>query len=239
MIAPVEMQQKLAQVFSDRQAFVLTDVIQAAYSDLVRTSDFNELKEIVRDLAVAQKRTEQRVEELATAQEKLAIAQENLTIAQHGTELALQQLTRQVGGLSGRLDALAEQVGGLSDRMGGDLEDIAAIVLPDVLMREYGWRADVLPHTWQRWNGKEEEVDLFGQANDPARPDLPIWIVGEVKFNLTMKHLERFVKKVARARRHLQGEVFAVCFCYRVRPEVQRAVTAAGFRLVFAYGRIL
>jgi hypothetical protein len=145
MIAPVEMQQKLAQVFSDRQAFVLTDVIQAAYSDLVRTSDFNELKEIVRDLAVAQKRTEQRVEELATAQENLAIAQEKLataqeklTTAQHGTELALQQLSRQVGVLSGRLDNLAEQVGGLSDRMGGDLEDIAASVLPDVLMREYG-----------------------------------------------------------------------------------------------------
>jgi hypothetical protein len=29
-------------------------VIQAAYSDLVRTGDFNELKEIVHDLATAQ-----------------------------------------------------------------------------------------------------------------------------------------------------------------------------------------
>jgi hypothetical protein len=89
------------------------------------------------------------------------------------------------------------------------------------------------------WNGKEEEVDLFGQAHEPAQPNVPMWIVGEVKFNLTMKHFERFIKKVGRARRHLQGEIFAVCFCYRVRPEVQRAVLAAGLRLVFSHGRIL
>jgi hypothetical protein len=64
MIAPQEMQQRLAQVFNERQAVVLADVIKPAYSDLVRTSGFNESKEIVRELAAAQQRTEQALKKL-------------------------------------------------------------------------------------------------------------------------------------------------------------------------------
>jgi len=36
--------QKLEQVFEKRQAAVLAEVVEAAYTDLVKTSDFNELK---------------------------------------------------------------------------------------------------------------------------------------------------------------------------------------------------
>jgi len=94
MIAPVNVKQRLAHAFDEQQATILAEVIHEAYSDLVRTSDFNELKEIVRDLAVSQQRTEQRVEELATAQQR--------------TEVALQKLSRQVGGLSDRSCAVGE-----------------------------------------------------------------------------------------------------------------------------------
>ena len=96
-----------------------------------------------------------------------------------------------------------------------------------------------LARSWQKWNGAKEEIDLFGQVYDPARPDLPIWIVGEVKFNLTMKEVERFTRKVARARKNVEGAVVPLCFCYRARPEVQEAVQTAGMRLVFSYGRII
>ena len=41
------------------------------------------------------------------------------------------------------------------------------------------------------------------------------------------------------ARRHLVGEVFAVCFCYRARPEVQQRVRDAGIHLVFSYGKLV
>ncbi|MGB9870162.1 MAG: hypothetical protein ACPLYD_00660, partial [Anaerolineae bacterium] len=70
MLTQAEMLRKLGSVFEPKQARVLTEVITEAYSDLVRTRDFNELKEIVRELAEAQKRTEQRVEELAEAQKR-------------------------------------------------------------------------------------------------------------------------------------------------------------------------
>jgi hypothetical protein len=200
------MEEKLAQVFDRRQAVVLAEVIREAYSDLVRTSDFNELKAIVRDLALAQK-------ELAEAQKELAQAQKR-------TELALQRLSRQVGGLS--------------DRLGGDLEDTAYIVIHDVLEREYGWKVEPLRRDYLRWNGHEVELDLVGRAHDPKHPDRVITILGETKFNLTLKEVRRFARKVERVRAALAGECFPVCFCYRARPEVREAVRELGFHLIFS-----
>jgi len=225
MTAPTLMEEKLAQVFDRRQAVVLAEVIREAYSDLVRTSDFNELKAIVRDVALAQKelaeaqkRTEIRVEELAQAQKELAQAQKR-------TELALQRLSRQVGGLS--------------DRLGGDLEDTAYIVIHDVLEREYGWKVEPLRRDYLRWNGHEVELDLIGRAHDPKHPDRVITILGETKFNLTLKDVRRFARKVERVRAALAGECFPVCFCYRARPEVREAVRELGFHLIFSYGHLI
>lgn len=115
---------------------------------------------------------------------------------------------------------------------------MAYSVVHDVLQREYGWQLEPLARSWQHWNGSEEEIDLFGQARDPAQPDVPIYIVGEVKFNLTRKDVERFAEKVERARNYLAGTVFPLCFCYRARPEAQRAVQEAGFPLIFSHGRM-
>jgi HD-GYP domain-containing protein (c-di-GMP phosphodiesterase class II) len=182
-------------------------------------------EEQVRALAEAQQRTDERVSRLESAVERLAEAQRQTTVA--------------VAKLSKAVDRLQKQVGGLSETVGGDIEDIAYIVLHDVLKREFGWQVGVLERSWQRWNREPEEVNLFGQARDPARPGEAIWIVGEAKHNLTMQEVKRFIRQVDRARRHLVGHVFPVCFCYRARPEVQEVVREAGIRLVFSYGKLV
>ena len=225
MVNRTRMREKLGRVFVGQQAEVLSEVIYDAYHDLVRADDFNELKGIVKELAHAQQRTEQRVEDLAEAQ-------------QH-TEHALQQLTRQVDGLARQMGGLARQVGGMSDRMGGDLEEVAAIMIHDVLEREFGWQIDELDRAWQMWNSEEEEIDVFGQAHDPLRPDTTLWVVGEVKFNLTIRDVERFTVLLARAAGHLEGEIVPVCFSYRVRPAVREAIKMAGYHLVLSNGRIM
>ena len=274
MVNRTRMREKFGRVFVGQQAEVLSEVIYDAYHDLVRADDFNELKGIVKELAHAQQRTEQRVEDLAEAQQHLAEAQqrteqrvedlaeaqqhlaeaqqrteqrvEELAESQQHTEHALQQLTRQVDGLTRQVDGLARQmgglarqVGGMSDRMGGDLEEVAAIMIHDVLERELGWQIDELDRAWQMWNGEEEEIDVFGQAHDPLRPDTTLWIVGEVKFNLTMRDVERFTFLLARAAGHLEGEIVPVCFSYRVRPSVREATKMAGYHLVLSNGRML
>ncbi|MCP4378011.1 MAG: hypothetical protein GY794_17785, partial [bacterium] len=70
MLKEAALYRKFETVFEDRQAALLAETITEAYTDLVKTSDFNELKEIVHRLAQAQERTEARIESLAQAQER-------------------------------------------------------------------------------------------------------------------------------------------------------------------------
>ena len=183
-----------------------------------------DLAEAQQRTAEAQQRTEQRVGDLAEAQQRTAEAQQRTAEAQQRTEYAVQHLAREVGGLS--------------NRMGGDLEDVAAIVIEDALTRELGWQVDELSRVWQTRDGAEEEIDVFGKAHDPSRPETSLWIVGEVKFNLTLRDVERFSKVLERAAAHLDGEIVPVCFCYRIRPVVQEKVLEDGYRLVLSSGRM-
>jgi myosin heavy subunit len=83
---------RFERVFNKDQANVLAKSITEAYSDLVKTGDFNELKGLVRDLAVAQNRTEAKVEKLITAQQRTETRVEELTVAQQQTETRLGEL---------------------------------------------------------------------------------------------------------------------------------------------------
>lgn len=245
---------------------VLDKVAEQMHQAGVNREDFSELKrvmlrlsEAVEKLVEAQARSEARlsgVEERLTGVEgrmdrgesrmdRVEAAIERLTEAQARSEARLERLEissaehrQATDRLEKSIDQLRQQVGGLSETVGGDIEDIAYIVLHDVLRREFGWQVGPLERTWQHWGVEAEEVDVFGTATDPAQPGRTIWIVGEAKHNLTMREAERFSKQVERARRYLQGEVFAVCFCYRARPEVQERIRAAGLRLVFSYGKL-
>jgi hypothetical protein len=189
----------------------------------VTREGFERLETAIVRLTEAQARTEERVGQVEVRMGRLEEAMVRLTEAQARTEAALQQLARQVGGLS--------------DTVGGDIEDIAYIVLHDVLQRDFGWQVGVLERTWQQWNGESEEINVFGQATDSTHPERTIWIVGEAKHNLTLREVERFVRQVERARRHLAGEVYVVCFCYRARPEVRARLRELGIPLLFSYGR--
>lgn len=213
---------ELQQAFDAQTAEVLLDVLDKVAAQVreagVTREDFRELKEIVTDLATAQRRAEERLGRVEEHLDRLEAAVERLAEA---------------------IDKLRKQVGGLSETVGGDIEDIAYIVLHDVLKREFGWEVGLLERSWETWDGEPEEVNVFGVATDPTKPEKTIWIVGEAKHNLTTKEVQRFIGQVERARRHLVGEVFPVCFCYRARPEVQQLVCEAGIRLVFSYGKLM
>ncbi|MCS7149708.1 MAG: chordopoxvirus fusion protein, partial [Caldimicrobium sp.] len=114
-----EILKKIQEVFPPNQAKVLLDLV-ALLDDLVKVSDFNELKAIVADLvkaqkelaqaqknteeelrklsqevkelAQAQKKTEERLEELASAQKKTEERLEELASAQKKTEERLEEL---------------------------------------------------------------------------------------------------------------------------------------------------
>ena len=250
------LQKELEQVFDARAADVLLNVFEHLWrhgrNDYVAHEDFRGLKQNMSELAAAQARTDESVKALATAQARtdesvkaLATAQARtdesvkaLATAQARTDEAVKVLTEAVAQTNKSVESLARQVGGLSDTVGGDIEDIAYIALHDVLQHEFGWQVGVLERSWQKWGSEPEEIDIFGQASDGARPERKIWIVGEAKHNLTIKQVEHFIRKIERAKRHLAGEMFAVCFCYRLRSEVKARIKEAGLRLLFSYGKL-
>ncbi|MDR7435388.1 MAG: hypothetical protein QN189_09695 [Armatimonadota bacterium] len=236
-----EVQTQLEERFGDLAAAQAR--LDERFAELVAAQERTEerlgqLAVRVEQLAAAQAKTEERVGQLAEAQARTEERVGQLTVRVDHVEIALARLAEAQTRTERTVQRLAKQVGGLSETVGGDIEDIAYIVIHDVLGRELGWEVGILERSWQRWDGKVEEINIFGQAKDPAHPERTIWIVGEAKHNLTLREVERFARKVERARRHLTGEIFPVCFCYRARPEVQERLQELGIRLVFSYGRM-
>jgi predicted transcriptional regulator len=74
----------------------------------VTREDFRELKNIVQELAEAQKRTEVRLEELAEAQKRTEVRLEELAEAQKRTEMRLEELAEAQKRTEARLEELAE-----------------------------------------------------------------------------------------------------------------------------------
>ncbi len=139
-----EIKERLKSVFDEKQAEVLAEVIYKSYENLIKVSDFNELKEIVRELAEAQKRTEERLEAFQRTTEenfnrvwdainKLTERVDQLAEAQRRTEERLNQLAIKVDQLAEaqrkteeslnqlvrRVDQLARSHKALSEQVGG------------------------------------------------------------------------------------------------------------------------
>jgi hypothetical protein len=83
---------------------------QADLRRLLLADDFLALPHLVRDLAVAQQRTEQRLEALATAQHRTEQRVEELAAAQHRTEQRLEELAAAQQRTEQRLEELADLV---------------------------------------------------------------------------------------------------------------------------------
>jgi hypothetical protein len=120
---------RFEQVFERRQASVLAEAINDAYSQLVKTSDFNELKAIMARLAIAQERTEARLEQLALSQDRLTAAQERtearlerLALAQERTDASLERLSL----AQERTEARLEQLAVAQDRTDVSLERLSS-----------------------------------------------------------------------------------------------------------------
>jgi len=247
---------RLKDAFPPEQASVLAELIHQAYTDLVKTSDFNELKEIVRDLgtkmgelAEAQKRTEARVEELAEAQketqkevgrldralQELAEAQkrtearvEELAEAQERTEEALQKLI-------GEHAETRRQLGGLSATVGYRLEDEAFKGLPALLRRDHGLTVkERLTRKFVRDNrGEYIEVNIVGQGE---RDGQTYTIVGESKSQLSKKDVDTFVRKKLKRLEGVFPEIFPVLVTYMIaQPDVEDYARQKGIAVYYSF----
>ncbi|MGB9710302.1 MAG: hypothetical protein ACPLZA_02235 [Thermodesulfovibrio sp.] len=193
---------KIKKVFPVKQASVLFEVVDIV-NETVKVSDFNELKEIVRELAhtqkelaEAQKRTEQRVEELAEAQKRTEQRLEELAEAQKRTEQRVEELAEaqkrteeEVAILAKGLTQLRKEVGGLSLTMSYAFENESYRMLPKFLKENYGIE---IKEKLIRAEIGGKEINIFGKARKNGKE---VFIVGESKLRLDERK-EQSIEKV-------------------------------------------
>jgi hypothetical protein len=222
--------ENLRQTFGDEPARVLTVTIGQVYEDLanvVTKVEFNELKEVVRELAEAQKRTELKVEELAEAQKRTELKVEELAEAQKRTELKVEELAEAqkrteetVRQLVTGIDDVKKQLGGLSADVGYGLEDRYLPLMKPFVLHQYGAQ---LPTTAQRKfilypNGKRDEVNFYLEGELKGEK---VYFIGEAKTKPGKKDVEQFNAVLKRLKVHFNAEVKGFMVGYLFPPEVE------------------
>ncbi|MCX7998053.1 MAG: hypothetical protein N3A69_03755, partial [Leptospiraceae bacterium] len=196
MPIPDSLNERLKAAFNPEQVEVLLELINSTYHELVKVSDFNELKAIVKELALAQKRTEQRVEELATSQKE---TQEELK----QTQRELRDLARQVGGL-------AMVVGySMEDKLYPHLEKFAEKVYK-VKVQEIILRKNIIYE-----NGKFDEVNIFIEGLLDTQK---VFVLGECKAQASKRDIQRFVNILERFELTNKTKVFPFFVSYQYHP---------------------
>ncbi|TDA67738.1 MAG: hypothetical protein D9V47_09480 [Clostridia bacterium] len=121
-----EAREKYMTAFEEKQAVVLAETLVETVNDsqkeLIRASDFNELKDIVRDISIsvaelakAQKGTDQSIRRLENAMAELAEAQKQTGEKLGGLEEAQKQTGEKLGGLEEAQRQTGEKLGSLEE----------------------------------------------------------------------------------------------------------------------------
>ena len=193
---------------------------RAQFEQQVTKTEFNELKEIVRDLAEAQKRTEERMASLEQRMEELAEAQKK-------TEQELKKLVSEHR-------KTREQLGGLAHTVGYVLEDRAYKGLPALLKRDFQveliepLRRDYLEIGPNRYL----EINIFGKAKTDGQD---IWIVGEAKTQLKKRDVDAFIKNLAKIKEHLGDRLLPIVVTYQTPPPIRKYAKEKGLKVYFSY----
>jgi uncharacterized protein YukE len=104
------LESKFKSAFNEDQSQILAEVIYHSYEDLVKFSDFIELKEIVQDLGGSQKRTETRVEDLADSLKRTDKKVEELADALKRTDKKVDELADALKRTDKKVDELADSL---------------------------------------------------------------------------------------------------------------------------------
>lgn len=201
---------RFERVFESEQAVVLAETITEAYNDLVKTNDFNELKAIVKDLAIAQRETKAELQQLAQTQRETKAELQQLAIAQRETEAQMKELARVVTNMG-------QELGGLSRSMSYSLENEAYRFLPTYLRTHHGI---TVTDRIVRTDIGGEEINFFALGE---RNGVPICLVGESKLQLDERRNSR--RGAERLIDQIESKVDAVRQLYPEREMVRLLVT--------------
>jgi len=195
-------------------------------SDQVKRVDFLDLKTVVKELAEAQQRTEQRLEELIEAQKRTEQRVERLAEAQSRTEETVRMLVKDMAHVK-------TELGGLSHSVGYGLENLAYRTLPALLAERHNITvSEPLHRVWLDGVRQPLEVNIWGLG---SREDgAVVRILGEAKTRLSAaKHFKGVERMLTRTRRHWgTEEVLVVLVTHMALPGTVEEAARRGW-LVF------
>jgi hypothetical protein len=240
-----DLEEKLKRVFPADQAGVLVEVLSDARAliegDLVRASDFNELKGIVQDLAEAQRSTETR---LAALTERVG----TLAEAQRSMETRLEALTDQVKQLATAQRATEEEIrklviglthtradlGGLQRSFGYMLENEAYRSLPSIMREKFG--IDVQQRFLRKYvtlaDGTDAEIDILGKG---VRNGAEVTIIGETKSLLEGGDVDHFLQVLEGLKGVITGQLLKIFVTHMARPSVEQYAQANDIQVIYTY----
>ncbi len=224
--------------------WMILEEIERHREDSVTKTEFNELKEIVRDLShavkdltLAQARTEQRLEELTLVQTALAQAQtrteqrlEELTLAQTALAQAQARTEQEIAKLSHGLNTTRSQVGGLSKSVSYALENEAFRKLPAYLKTHH--QLEITERFVRRFIGGEE-INLFAKA---TRHGQEVLIVGETVLKLDDRSkLRKLANHVNGVQQVFSQPIVPLLITHVVHPAVLDLAQARGIVVVQSF----
>lgn len=235
MIDTLKIFDELKESMEASVAKKIAEVIGKVYDELQNTvnkEEFNELKDIVKELAEAQKGTEKSLEnfkkETANNFNRVWKAIEELTLAQERTEQEIRELTK-------ALNKTRTMVGGLSDAVGYGLEDRAIKSLPGVLKSKYNIEIiSPLVRKYVRYNGTRDELNIYGTGKKGKKE---LFIIGEAKARLSKKHIDSFFKLVQRLEtsKIITGDSFLLMVTYSAEPEIEEYAGNKGIKVIWSF----
>jgi len=149
-----------------------------------------------------------------------------LAEAQRRTEETVMKLTIS-------LDALKVEVGRLSETIGFGLEDIARAVLPTWIYARLGIRVEDLRREFIKVNGKEVEVNLYGEGE---LKEEKIIVVGEVKSRIYGSDVKEFYDNIyVPIAKTAKVEAVGILFGYLIHPSAKKLSEELGLHVVASY----
>ncbi len=249
------MREKLGQVFPPEQADVLVDIFEEIRQiELGHAADTRDLKQGLRDLteevknlASAQRHTDERVAKFeARTEERFQRTDERIAKFEARTEERFQRTDEHLAELGQAVQLLAETVhtgladlrqavGALANRFGFDLEEFVAALLPPYIARHGGITELTLArHYFEMEDGQQEEVDLFGSGQ---RDGHAVTVLAECRTTIGGGEMRRLAAKLERVADTLPEDVVKIVVAMNLHPTALEAAHETGIWAI-PYSRI-
>jgi predicted nuclease with TOPRIM domain len=265
MINTLKIFNDLKQTMDPTAAEKIVDVITSVYEELqnsVIKVEFNELKEIVKDLAGQVSNLTKRMDELTQRVDTLTKRMDELTQRVDTLTKRMDELTQRVDTLTKRMDELTvnvsrlerkvedlvgemkgikvtiqdmrQEIGGLSHTVGYRLEDEAMKSLPRLLKRDLfiETQGTLIRDYVEIGPKKYVELNIWGHG---LRDGQPVEIIGEAKSQLKKRDVDKFLQTLKILEPIISKPIVPLLVTYQTSLDVRRYIQGKNIALYFSY----